>query len=501
MWDAIVIGAGIGGLLIGTRFARSGKRVLILEKCPHIGGTSYIFKRGKYYFPMGPLSFSFPGRVKTYMKEAIGEVEIEFRRNHFQLLTPFLNVVYSKPLRELENELRRQFPEESAGINAFIGKMKMITSLMESFGEWQSNSTIGTRKDFPYSGSENETHEISKEYSDTTAREFLDAHINNPSLRSLLGSQGTSTPEMSMLDLGFMWNVMSEEGIWFPSCGIHGISDLLVNVFKKSGGELRLSSPIKRILVEDRRAVGVLTERNELLKANWVVSNVDHKKTFLELMDPNDVPLDYLQLIKTTPYTDSELCVYLGVDPKKVDLTRMKANHLFYRKEICPSKPQDPEDFDNQEIEICLWSDNAQDSVPLGRVSLILRVSFPYEHFAGWRTGEKQRKKGYREYKKQLAERLIQTEENVLPGLSSSIEMMEIATPLTYEDWGNRFQGSIAGWTWSAEAARSLPGRFLIETPVEHLLMVGIFAASKLFLGGVPTSMHTATLASSYSKG
>ena len=372
---------------------------------------------------------------------------------------------------------------------------------MESFGELQFDSTIGTRKNVLDSGSESETYEIPREYSDATAREFLDAHINNPSLRNLLGSQGTSTPEMSMLNLSFMWNVMSEEGIWFPSCGIHGISDLLVNAFIRSGGELRLSSPIKRILVEDRRAVGVLTERNELLKANCVVSNADHKKTFLELMDPNDVPFDYLHLIKTTPYTDSELCVYLGVDSKKVDLTRMKANHLFYRREIHRGKSQDPEDFDNQEIEICLWSDNAPDSVPPGRVSLILRVSFPYEHFAGWRTGEKQRKEGYREYKKQLAERLIQTVENALPGLSSSIEMMEIATPLTYEDWGNRFQGSIAGWTWSAESARSLPGRFLIETPVEHLLMVGIFAASRLFLGGVPTSMHTAALASSYSQG
>jgi len=501
MWDAIVVGAGLGGLLFGTRFARSGKRVLILEKCPHIGGTSYIFKRGKYYFPMGPLSFSFPGRVKTYLKEAIGEVEIEFMRNHFQLLTPFLNVVYSKPLRELGNDLKRQFPEESVGINAFIGEMKRVISLMDSFGELQSNSTIGTRKDVLDSGSESETYEIPREYSDAIAREFLDARINNPSLRNLLGSQGTSSPEMSMLNLSFMWNVMSEEGIWFPSCGIHGISDLLVNAFTRYGGELRLSSPVKRILVEDRSVVGVLTERNELLKANWVVSNADHKKTFLELIDPTNVPLDYLHLIKTTPYTDSELCVYLGVDPKKVDLTRMKASHLFYRREINPAKSQDPEDFDNQEIEICLWSDNAPDSVPRGRVSLILRVSFPYEHFAGWHTGEKQRKEGYREYKKQLAERLIQTVENALPGLSSSIEMMEIATPLTYEDWGNRFQGSIAGWTWSAEAAHSLPGRFLIETPVEHLLMVGIFAASRLFLGGVPTSMHTATLASSYSQG
>ena len=72
---------------------------------------------------------------------------------------------------------------------------------------------------------------------------------------------------------------------------------------------------------------------------------------------------------------------------------------------------------------------------------------------------------------------------------------MEVATPLTYQDWGHRFQGSIAGWTWSDELSHILPGKLLIETPVKNLLMVGIYAASDLFLGGVPTSMHTASLA------
>lgn len=90
---------------------------------------------------------------------------------------------------------------------------------------------------------------------------------------------------------------------------------------------------------------------------------------------------------------------------------------------------------------------------------------------------------------------LIKTVESVLPGLSDSIEVVEIATPLTYQDWGQRFRGSIAGWTWSAGQASILPGRLLIETPIQNLLMAGIYAASELFLGGVSTAMHTAGLA------
>jgi hypothetical protein len=72
---------------------------------------------------------------------------------------------------------------------------------------------------------------------------------------------------------------------------------------------------------------------------------------------------------------------------------------------------------------------------------------------------------------------------------------MEAATPLTYEDWGNRHRGAIAGWTWSADYEKALGKKLLVETPVPHLLLAGIFASTELFLGGVPTSMHTARLA------
>jgi len=72
---------------------------------------------------------------------------------------------------------------------------------------------------------------------------------------------------------------------------------------------------------------------------------------------------------------------------------------------------------------------------------------------------------------------------------------MEIATPLTYRDWGQRHCGSIAGWTWSVKNEEALGGKILVVTPVPNLLMTGIYAASELFLGGVPTAMYTGSLA------
>jgi phytoene dehydrogenase-like protein len=480
-YDVIVIGAGIGGLLSAAKLARKRKKVLVLEKLPHIGGTSFIFRRGGYTFPMGPLAFSFPQRVKSFLAEAGVTAEIGFRRNHFQLLTPSFDIIYSHPLEELKEELKKVFPEEADGIDAFLTEMEKLIEFFKDRDEWHPDYLLGRKREAvlrDQSRTRRQLREFVNMYSDLPSTEILDKHFKTAALKSLLGSQGTTPPEMSLLHLADMWNVMSEVGIWSPSCRIHGLSELLAEVLITNGGEIRLTSPVEKILVDGERVTGVRTARGEIYKSQWVVSNADPKRTFLEFMEPSSVPLNYLELIREIPYTRSELCVYLGLDPAGLDLSKMRAAHLFYR-----------------EVEICLWSENAPDSVPPGRVSVILRAGFAYDLFEDWRTGERKRKDGYKEHKLHLAKKLIQTVEGVLPGLASAVEVMEVATPLTYQDWGQRYRGSVAGWTWSAELAANLPGKLLVQTPIPNLLMVGIYAATQLFLGGVPTSMHTASLA------
>jgi len=102
------------------------------------------------------------------------------------------------------------------------------------------------------------------------------------------------------------------------------------------------------------------------------------------------------------------------------------------------------------------------------------------------------------EYKKKLALSLVKVVENVVPGLSSAIELMEIATPLTYQDWGHRYRGSVAGWSRRMEKVSSFEHKLLINSPIQHFLFVGIYSVLEPFLGGYPVSMHTGNLAANY---
>lgn len=498
-YDVILIGAGLGGLTCAALLANGGRRVLVLEKDRHVGGTSYVFWRRGFGFPMGPLSFGFPERVRGLLQEAGVKGPMEFRRNHFALAAPGWEMIYSRPLSDLKRELGRRYPNEREGLDLFFAELAESVSLSKGIDRWHPDYRFGRAVRAPEAADERIPEKLARarELACTPCSGRLRRHLRDERLVRLLGSQGMSEPEMSMLSLGFMWNVMSEVGIWFPSCGLHGLNDRLAARVTAQGGEIKLSTSVEKILVRRGRAAGVRTADGANFEARWVVSNADAKTTLLSLLDSGDLPGDYRQAVAATPYTGSELRVYLGIDPERVDLGRLTAARTGFRAMEPPAgrSSTDLEDFAYREIDICLWSDNAPALAPSGKASLILGASFPYNVFERFRTGPRLRTGEYSEYKRGLVRNLIRTAEGLLPGLESAVEVVEAATPLTYEDWGHRHRGAIAGWTWSADYERALGTKLLVETPVPRLLLVGIFAAADLFLGGVPTSMYTARLA------
>jgi len=494
-FDAIVIGAGLGGLTCAAKLASRGRHVLLLERKPHTGGTSFHFFRQGFSFPMGPLSFSHPNVVLSILKEIGAPDGLDFKRSHFQLLTPDLDIVMSKPLPELEESLCKKFPGEISGIREFFSRIKGIMPLTHERHTWHPDYRLTGDPSSPVpEGGIRALDECDR----ILAKDIAEDFFGDQTLRNFLGNQSSNAPRMSLSYLASMWDVMSETGIWYPEGGTPRLTSILHNLFNNFGGETQVATPVDKIRVHKGRIEGVVTDDQKIIRSDWVVSNADPKTVFSTLISSDTLPEAFCHAVRTIPYTPSEMCVYLGVDPTQVDFSRMRAPHVFYRKKIQVNASVPPFDFDYREFEVCLWSKKDPQNAPDGKAAVILRSGMAYDLVDEWRTGHRQRKSGYKEWKLDQARRLVRTAEGLLPGLEKSITTIEVATPLTYRDWGYRYKGSLAGWTWQSARAQGLPGKLLITTPFPNLLLAGIFAASELFLGGVPTAMYTGSQAADF---
>jgi phytoene dehydrogenase-like protein len=482
-WDAIVIGAGMGGLTAAAHLVKAGLRVLVLERNPHVGGTAYVYHRKGFSFPMGPLGFSHPGLVQNTLKDlGVGE-NLQFSRVHYRLRAFGLDLSLSLPFPDMVKELSKLFPADAEGVNHFFEDMnKLIPKQMADPNRYELDHT----------------HDIS-------ASEYLHNRIKDGSLRRILGSIGTREPYSGLPLLAAMWNLISHEGIWFPQEGMQSFCERLVRAIvrnNETSGEIRLNKEVAKIRADRGKALGVSLRDGTEIDSSSVISNADYKTAFLKLMDPKTIPPEWYDAISSARQTGSVFQVCLGVDAGKADLSAFKkAGRLIYRRngenvqeiEDLDWNVQeiDPEALAGQELEVSLWGKDWGSASSEGKAVIVIRAEAEYNHFARYRLGWRQRSPSYQEYKTRLARALIREIDHLIPGFEKAIFVMDVATPLTFEDQGGRSGGAVAGWSWDYEDFRDDQPKELIGTPIKGLYMAGYQAFSALFMGGIPTAMES----------
>jgi phytoene dehydrogenase-like protein len=483
-WDAMIIGAGMGGLTAAAHLVKAGLRILVLERNPHIGGTAYVYHRKGLPFPMGPLGFSHPILAQNMLKDlGVGE-DLKFSRIHYRLRAFGLDIPLSLHFSELIRELAKSFPADAEAVEQFFKHMDELISIQ---GIADSNPIH------------------SMPYSEVSAAGYLYARIKDWRLRRILGSIGTREPYSGLPLLAAMWNLMSHEGIWFPEEGMQSFCERLAKAVAGDNDkscEIRLNQEVAKIRVDQGKVLGVTLRDGTQSDSSSVISNADYKTAFLKLMDPKMIPPEWYDAVSRARQTGSVFQVCLGVDTGKADLSAFKkASRLIYRRngeniqerESLNWNVQEinPGALARQELEVSLWGKDWEMVSSEGRASLVIRAEAEYNHFAKYRLGWRQRSLEYQGYKTGLAQALIREIDPLIPGLEKAILVMDVATPLTFEDQGGRSGGAVAGWSWDYEDFRDDQPKELILTPIKGLYMAGYQAFSALFMGGIPTAMES----------
>jgi len=317
-YDAIVIGAGHNGLTNAAYLAKSGLDVLVVEKNPYIGGASVSrsLYEGWTYSNCSYVCSLF--RPEYYR-------DLDLARHGLQVIPYEGGITFMQDGDYFGNyadderhfrEIARHSKRDANAYHRYTADVSRQTRLIRPF-------LMRTPPD-PTSfkpGDVMELIHMIKAYWDLgeeilydtirfwtmSVGDFLDEYFESNVIKAHLAGSGIIGTALGVYSPGtayvllhhYMGDVDGSIGAWgFARGGMGSIADALAGSFKSFGGEIMVDAGVNKILVTNGKVKGVVLDNGDEHYADIVVSNLDPKRTFLNVMDEKDLPADVVKKAK-----------------------------------------------------------------------------------------------------------------------------------------------------------------------------------------------------------
>ena len=314
-YDAVVIGAGHNGLTNAAYLAKAGLDVLVVEKNDYIGGASVSREMIEGW------TYSSSSYVCSMLRQALHR-DLDLGR-HGLLLVPYLGtvnfaddgtVLTAYTDEEANNlELKRHSPHDADAMHRFQADLARYAQLIRktllrtpadptSFRPRDIHELLFMAKLFWALG-EKEIYEYARFFT-MSAADFLDDYFENDLIKAAMASPGIIGTALGVYSPGtsyillhhVMGDVDGNIGAWgLARGGMGAISNAIAGALQEHGGEIRTSAGVQKIQVDKGKAVGVVLENGDEIYARIVVSNLDAKRTFTQIMDEQDLPEDVVK--------------------------------------------------------------------------------------------------------------------------------------------------------------------------------------------------------------
>lgn len=312
--EAIIIGAGPGGLASAILLASAGVRVKILERLPIIGGRTSSIEANGYKFDLGPTFFLYP-RVLGEIFKAAGTTldrEVEMVRLDPQYRIQFGaggQLDCTPKIGEMERQIAALAPQDAPGFRRFLAENRTKLALMEPCLETPFNGVVSLLnrrllKMLPML----RPHQSVDTY---LKRFFSDERVRLAFCfqSKYLGMSPFRCPSLFSI-LSFL---EYEHGVWHPIGGCAAVTQAMARVAERLGVEIRLNEPVEEMLFAGKRAVGVRTAAGTH-RADAVVVNADFARA-MERLVPNHLRRRWTnEKLARKKYSCSTFMMYLGVE-------------------------------------------------------------------------------------------------------------------------------------------------------------------------------------------
>ncbi len=292
--DYIVIGGGHNGLVTAAYLARAGQRVVVLERYKILGGyntTEEISAAPGYKLNVGALE-----HIAIFDTPLVADLELEkygldYIYRDAVYLFPFLDGVDIPIYRSIDRtaeEIAKLSPRDGAVYSDFMDFSDAFLGIMSavSMGPPPTFGELAALMDAQIGLDIDQLLWVLL----TNPRAVLDAWFEHPQVKAALGYYGAHIQTApSRMGAGFAPCIMvgpHDSGAPRPRGGSGRLNDALAAAIEDQGGSVRTSLGVRRIMVENGRAVGVETDDGEgITAAKGVVSSIDARRVFLDLVD------------------------------------------------------------------------------------------------------------------------------------------------------------------------------------------------------------------------
>jgi phytoene dehydrogenase-like protein len=474
-YDAIVIGAGMGGLSAAAHLATGGMKVLVLERHHKVGGVTTSFQRGAFRFEtaLHELNGAAPGGSMYRLFEHVGildKIELIPIPVLYRAIFPGIDFVMPADPELAQERLRATWPEEAEDITAFYQFMARITTEVNGLKEMYRQSP--TRQFFTTMGVPVKQPAFFKIYQKTLSA-VLDHYFENELLRAVIAQFWVyygPPPSRLWAPIFFLanWSYHSE-GAWHIKGSSQALSDAYAQRIQELGGTVLTGTEVTGIDVADGYVTGVATDQGDLYSSRYVVSSADPFQTFFKLVPEADSPADYREKIQSMTPSNSLLGLYLGLD-RPPSFWGIEEHEIFYNTSTDADAMYDAMmsgRYEDGAIAITIYT-NLGDPYysPEGKSVVVVHT---YSSLDDW----PKTRGPYQQHKTRVAAKLLALLEKVMPGVSEHIEVQEMVTPLAINAFTAGYGGIPYGWNFTVDQGYD---RLPNATPIGGLFLAGSWA-------------------------
>ena len=318
--DALIIGGGHNGLVCAAYLAAAGLKVTVLERRALVGGAAVT----EEFYP------GFRNSVAAYTVSLLNPKvirDLDLARHGLRIVerraANFLPTADGRYLLTGEGrtqaEVARFSARDAARLPEYAERLEAVADVLRELalttppnvleGSWRAAlpellraARVGGRLRRLDMSSRRELLALFA----MSAGDYLDNWFESDPIKAVYGFDGIVGNYASPYTAGSAYvllhhvfgEVNGKRGAWGHAIGGMGaITQAMARAATARGALIRVSSAVREVLVEGDRAVGVLTESGESLRAAAVISNLNPKLLYLDMFAPEALPPEFREHI------------------------------------------------------------------------------------------------------------------------------------------------------------------------------------------------------------